>query len=111
MATRTATASPISRPPRNVRIIFSLTRTLGNGQAKRKPAPLQLGLLPDDDLGANRHAVIEIGDVGVDQTEAAGGDGGADRVRTIGAVDAIDGCAEIHRARAERIAWAARHEA
>src|SRR5215470_9126672 len=100
MATRTATASPISRPPRNVRIIFLSQELLGNDQAKRKPALLQLGLLPDDDLGANRHAVIEIGDVAVDEAEAAGGDGGADRVRTVGAVDAIHRGAEIHRARA-----------
>src|SRR5689334_14864077 len=110
MATRTAIASPIRRPPRNVRIIFLSQEFWEMDQATRKPSPSQLGLLPDDDLGANRHAVIEVGDVGVDEAEAAGGDGGADRVRTVGAVDAIDRGAEIHGARAERVAGATGHE-
>src|SRR4249920_154148 len=72
---------------------------------------LQFRFLPDDNRGADRNALIEIGDVGVDQPETAGGYGGADGVGPVGAVDAVDGGAEIHRAGAERIAGATGHEA
>src|SRR6266700_3758787 len=109
--TRTATASPIERPPRNVRmIIFSLKFGKGNWPG-RQWLPLQFGLLPHDDLGADGYAIVEIAHVGVDEAEAAGGDLGADRIRPVGAVDAVDGGAEIHRACAERIAGPAGHEA
>src|SRR5579862_3951721 len=109
-ATATATASPIRRPPRNVRIMC-LSPKSGNGSVMKAASRLQLRLLPHDDLGADRDPVIEIGDVGIDQPEAAGRDGGADGVGTVGAVDTIDGGAEIHRARAERVAGSAGHEA
>ena len=68
-------------------------------------------ILPDDDLGADRHAVVEIRHVVIDQPEAAGRNGLADGLRRVGAVDAVDGVAEIHGARAERVAGAAGHEA
>jgi hypothetical protein len=32
---------------------------------------LQLGLLPYDHFGPDRHAVIKVADVGIDQAEAA----------------------------------------
>src|SRR3954470_11585963 len=72
---------------------------------------LQRRLLPHDDLGADGDAVVEIGDVGIDQPEAAGRNGGADRVRPVGAVNAIHGGAEVERAGAERVAGTAGHEA
>src|SRR5436190_19174431 len=91
-----ATARPIRRPPRNVSSIFQLTNFRGNGSAKNEQAPpLQFRLLPDNHLGADRNALVEVGDVGVDQPEAAGRDGGADGVGPVGAVNAIDGGAEI----------------
>src|SRR5208337_2082417 len=65
----------------------------------------------DDDFGPDRHAIIEIADVRIDQAETAGRDGVADRLRLVGAVDAVDGLAEIHCPRAHRIARSARHEA
>src|ERR1700737_769773 len=71
----------------------------------------QFRVLPHDDLGGGRDTLIEIGDVGIDQPEATGRDGGADRIRPVGAVDAIDGGAEVERAGAERVAGAAGHEA
>src|SRR5882724_218017 len=74
-------------------------------------AGLQRRLLPHDDLGADRDTVIEVGDVGVDQPEATGRDRGADRVRPVGAVNAVYGGAEIKRAGAERVAGPAGHEA
>src|SRR5665213_4266693 len=99
-ATTTATASPIRRPPRNVRIMLLSPINGGMDRSQgKKPQRLQFRLLPDDDLGADRNAVVEIGDVGIDQPEAAGRDLGADRIRPVGAVDAVDGGAEIHRAR------------
>src|SRR5260370_9027311 len=102
--TRTATASPISRPPRNVRmIIFSLKFGKGNWPG-RQSLPLQFGLLPHDDLGADGHAIVEIAHVGVDEAEAAGGDLGAVRIRPAGPVDTVDGVAEIHRTRPARFA-------
>src|SRR5258708_15286459 len=112
--TATATARPIRRPPRNVRMIY-LSPMIGKTPGKRMSAKmerrLQFRLLPDDDLGADRHALIEVGDIGIDQPEAARGDRGADGIGPVGAVDAVDGDAEIHRARAERIAGSASHEA
>src|SRR5271166_5926222 len=72
---------------------------------------LERDRLPDDDLRSDRHASIEIGDVIVDEAEAAGRDGVADRLRLVGAMDAIDGLAEIERARAHRVARATGHEA
>src|SRR4029079_6068741 len=50
-------------------------------------------------------------DVFVGEAEAAGGNAGADRLWRVGAVDAIDRAAEIHRPRTERIAGAAGHVA
>src|SRR5687768_13790513 len=54
-------------------------------------------------LGARLNAVTEIGHVLVAQSDAAGGDLGADRPRIVRAVDAVERRAEIGRARAERI--------
>src|SRR5260370_33033428 len=66
----------------------------------------QRRLLLDDHLGAHRNPVVEINDVGVYQSEAAGRDRTPDRLRLIGAVDTIDGVPEIKCAGAERIAGA-----
>src|SRR5208337_877087 len=87
-------------------VSFSMT-TLERIAVKRS----ERDRLPDDDLRSDRHAAIEIGDVIVDEAEAAGRDGVADRLRLVGAMDAIDGLAEIERARAHRVARAAGHEA
>src|SRR5579883_52633 len=82
---------------------------------RRRLGPMAISLkarrLLDDDAGSDRHAVVKIDDVVVDQAEAARRDGVADRLRLIGAVDAIDGLAKVERPRAERIAWPAGHEA
>src|SRR5713226_1510300 len=102
-ATATATASPIRRPPRNVRMIY-LSLKFEEWTGRRTAARLQFGFLSHDHLGADRDALIKIGHVGIDQPEAAGGHRGADGVGTVGAVDAVDRGAEIHRAGAERIA-------
>jgi putative ABC transport system substrate-binding protein len=40
-------------------------------------------------MGADRHPVIEISHVAIDQAEAAGRDGLPDRFRRVGAVDAM----------------------
>ena len=62
-------------------------------------------------MGADIHPVVEIGHVVVDQAEAARRHRLTDGLRRVGAVDAVDGVAEIHGAGAERIAGAASHEA
>src|SRR5215831_1841214 len=62
------------------------------------------------DLGADMHAVIEIDHVLVDQADAARGHVLADRLRRVGAVDAVHRAAEIHGTGAEGIAGAAGHE-
>jgi hypothetical protein len=41
---------------------------------------LQFWLMPDDDLGAQRDALVKVGNVGVDQPETAGRNRGADGV-------------------------------
>src|SRR3984957_3947795 len=105
-----AITSPIRRPPRNVRMILSRNNR-ENGWAVKAARRLQRRLLPHDHLGADRNATIKVGNVGIDQPEASGRDGGADRIRPVGAVDTIDGGPEIHRAGAERVAGSAGHEA
>src|SRR6476659_9928471 len=110
-ATATATASPIRRPPRNVRSIFQLTNFREMDRLWETAWCLQFRLLPDDDLGADGYAFVEVGDVAIDQPEAAGGDGGADRVGPVGAVNAIHRGAEIHCSRPQRVAGTAGHEA
>src|SRR3954471_23749007 len=74
-------------------------------------AALELRLLPHDHLGADGNAIIEIADVGVDQPETSRRHRGADRVGTVGAMDAIYRGAEVERAGAERVAGTAGHEA
>src|SRR5439155_14790259 len=61
--------------------------------------------------GADLDAIEQVGDVLVQHADATGGYELADRRGLVGAVDAVDGRAEIHRAGAERIAGAAGHEA
>ena len=61
--------------------------------------------------GADLGAFEQIGHVVVQHADAARRDELADRRRLVGAVDAIDGRTEIHRAGAERVAGAAGHEA
>src|ERR1700688_1778816 len=60
-----------------------------------------------DDLGADLHALIEIGHVVVGEADAAARHLLADGRRIVGAMDAIFAAAEIHGARTERIARAA----
>src|SRR4051812_30786784 len=64
-----------------------------------------------DDLGANPHALVEIGHVLVAHADAAGGNRSADRPGLVRAVDAVERGAKIHRARAKRIVRTARHMA
>src|ERR1700730_7485618 len=71
----------------------------------------KLRLLPDDDLGPDRDAVVEIDDVAIDQAEASGRNRASDGLRLIGAVNTIDRRTKIKRARAHGIAGSARHEA
>ena len=51
-----------------------------NGRLGATIAPRTM-LLPDDDLGADRNALVKVGNVGVDQPETAGRNRGADGVR------------------------------
>src|SRR5690242_14817080 len=62
-------------------------------------------------MRADAHAIVEIFDVVVGEPDAARRHKAADRRRLVGAVDAIDGITEIERASAERIGFAAGHEA
>src|SRR6266478_8537513 len=84
------------------------------GSIKHLPAQVLVpgaALVPHDHGGANGDAVVEIGDVFVGHAEAAGRYRLADRLRLVGAVNAIKRRAEIHGAGAERIVDAARHMA
>src|SRR3954452_6713703 len=91
----------ISLPPREKSCLLNSMRL----------ACLQFRLLPDDDFGADGHALVKVSNIGVDQPEAAGGNGSADRVGPVGAVNAIHGGAEIHGPSPERIAGTTGHEA
>src|ERR1700722_455826 len=52
---------------------------------------LESDRLPDDHLRADRHAVVKVDHVVVHQAEAARRHGVSDRLRLVGAVNAIDG--------------------
>ena len=65
------------------------------------------GLRQHDHLGADLHAAVQVDHVVIGQADAAARHVLADGGRIVGAVDAIDGAADIHGARAERIAGAA----
>ena len=64
-----------------------------------------------NDGGSNGDTAVKVFDVLVGQTNAAEGHEAADRRWLIGAVDPILGVAEIHRACAERVGFAAGHKA
>src|SRR6202021_2170062 len=61
--------------------------------------------------GTDLYAVEKVRDVLVQHADTARRDELADRRRLVGAVDAIDGAAEIHRTRAQGIARTTGHEA
>src|SRR5438309_515722 len=61
------------------------------------------------DPGADIDAAVEIDDVLIAHANAAGGDVGADGPGLVGAVDAVERRAQIHRARAKRVFRAAFH--
>src|SRR6516165_10119422 len=90
---------------------FAKALAATGGEYQNRTTTLQFRLLPHDHLGPHRHAIVEVGHVGIDQPETAGRYLGPDRIRPVGAVDAVDGGAEIHGARAEWITGSARHEA
>src|SRR4051812_32545934 len=62
-----------------------------------------------DHPGADIDAAVEVDDVLIAHADAARGYVGADRPGLVGAVDAIERGAEIHRARPERILRTAFH--
>src|SRR5580700_5695070 len=74
-------------------------------------APSQLRLLPDNDLGPDRYAIVQVRYIAVDEAEAARGHGAADGLRLVRAVNAIDRGAEIERTRTHGVAGASGHEA
>src|SRR3954452_16186337 len=84
-----------SLPRRSVRCGAELRTALGHRQ--------------HHDFGADINAGVEIGDVVIGQADATGRDVLADGIGCVGAVDAVDGAAEIHGAGAKRVAGAAGH--
>ena len=105
----TATPRPIRRPARNVPMeCISRNHTAGN---HLRSADYRSGFCRTITLVPTGTRSYRVDHVGIDQPEAAGRDASADRLRLIGAVDAVDRGAEIKRAGAERVARAAGHEA
>ncbi len=66
--------------------------------------------MADDHLRADRHALVEVRDIRIDETEATRRHRTANRMRLVGAVNAIDRAPEVKRACAHGIARSARHE-
>ena len=80
----------------------------GSGRLPRLSRRLRdLRLRQNDNVGADLHALVEIAHVVVGEADAAARHLLADGGRIVGAVYAVFGAAEIHRARSERIAGAA----
>jgi hypothetical protein len=67
--------------------------------SSKHPFPTRIGaarlLMLHHNLGSDRHAAVEVGNVLVDHAEAPRRYSLANRLRRIGAVDAIDGGADI----------------
>src|SRR5437016_190516 len=88
------------------RVVGLLVLRHGSGTgSRRRPAG------EDHDARADLNALVEVRDVFVGQTDAARGHERTDGRGLIGTVNSIQGLAEVKRARAERIAVAAGHEA
>src|SRR5258705_13142924 len=110
-------AASIRREDRSRALICNDAAATGpraQGSIKHLPAQVLVpgaALVPHDHGGADGDAVVEIGDVFVGHAETAGRYRLADRVRLVGAVNAIKRRAEIHGARAKRVVDAARHVA
>src|ERR1043165_575434 len=103
-----ATAKPIKRPDRKFSAkSFGMSISLPEGCVVSS----QFRLLPDDNLGPDGNSIIEIDHVAIDEPETSGRHGGADGLRLIGAVNAVDGLAEIERTRAHGIAGPSGHKA
>src|ERR1700682_3762185 len=106
-ASTTAAAIPAAAIP------AVATRSAGSARRRRnkkaapngRPFRFRAGGEQSDhhDLGSDPDPVVEIDDVLVAHADAARGNRGADRPGLVRAVDAVEGRAEIHGARAERI--------
>ena len=108
---RAGLTPPGRRPPAMRRTFW---RHFASGSAIASPSrAIGLPGREHDDLRADRHAIVEVDHVGVQHADAAGRDGPADRLRLVGAVDAVERVLavleEIHGAGAERIVGAAVH--
>src|SRR6185503_12673294 len=66
-------------------------------------------LLDHIDRRTDAHPIVEMDHVGVQHANAARRDRAADRAGIVGAVDAEERAADVKRAGAERVAWAAFH--
>ncbi len=76
-----------------------------------RPVSTRCSIGQHDHLGADIDAAVEVDDVFVDQADATRRHLSTDGRGSVGAVDAVDGAAEIHGAGAERVLRAAGHEA
>src|SRR5215510_7371444 len=103
-ATAAAIRNPIKRPVRKFSANHCRISALPN-------SALKFGWLPDNDLGPDRSSIVQVDNVGIDQSETAGRDRASNGVRLIGAVDTVDRRTEIKRTCAHWIAGPARHEA
>src|SRR5262245_32475433 len=99
---------------------IAMTQPISSPVAKLRPKNLNIAELAprsdfrplaDHHLGPDGNAIVEIGHVGIGQTETSGGHRAADGLRLVGAVDAVDRGAEVERAGTERIARTASHPA
>ena len=80
------------------------------GSSGRFAVVASIKMSKHDDLGTDIYAVVEIGDVVINEAKATRGDGVADCFRRIGAVNAVNRVAEIHGSRPEWIARASGHK-
>ena len=64
-----------------------------------------------DHFRSDRHAAVKVDDIRIGETEAAGRHGVPDRLRLVGAVNAIFRMPDVERAGTQRIAGPSGHEA
>src|ERR1035437_6382536 len=99
-----AIAQPINRPDRKFSAnsfgMLSLQRATSKHivSSTAGTSRSQFWLLPDGHFGPDWNAVVQIDDIGIDQAETSGRHRRSDGLRRIGAMDAIDGVAEVKRA-------------
>src|SRR5271169_2789417 len=86
------------------RSLASVTPTIAKASESGATAASPHALVPENDLGVQRDALVQVLNIVVDQANASGRNEVTNRLRRVGAMDEQPGLIEQQRSRSERIA-------